>query len=404
MINESKGTPDIIREIINENSKYINLIILNGIDKSLNLEINKRFNKKSLNCILHINFFFKDVKNYNGNIKFYKCIESDFKDCEINIYIPKNDIKKLNVYKSLLHELTHLYELYQIKDIFDKTSWRKSMNLNIYDDEIKSSGLIRYFRDIFYASLPHEIRSNLSSLGIFLIGLRSKDEKYLRDELKKTTEWSRYKAISEFNPKNYLIDLLNRYDLDFIINSFNIFNKVLEISANPIVNKEQLLRYFNNWKRYFSDISKKYKSKIDSKIKDVIKNDENEYGIEIYEDKVLKYSDYLKDDISNSREVKLDELLKIDYLKYFENWNPVINKDVNDFINQNKTSLLHLWDKEKSEEENMEFLKNYFTENPDLMNDKINLKDIAIPQSKFGLKNSVPILQNTGGVNDFRSF
>ena len=92
------------------------------------------------------------------------------------------------------------------------------------------------------------------------------------------------------------------------------------------------------------------------------------------------------------------------YLKYFENWNPVINKDVNDFINQNKTSLLHLWDKEKSEEENMEFLKNYFTENPDLMNDKINLKDIAIPQSKFGLKNSVPILQNTGGVNDFRSF
>ena len=92
------------------------------------------------------------------------------------------------------------------------------------------------------------------------------------------------------------------------------------------------------------------------------------------------------------------------YLKYFENWNPVVNKEVVDFIDQNKTSLLHLWDKEKSEEENMEFLKNYFTENPDLMNDKINLKDIAIPQSQFGLKNSVPILQNTGGVNDFRSF
>jgi hypothetical protein len=408
MINESKGTPDIIREIVNENSKSINLIILNGIDKSLNLEINKSSNQKKgkvlLNCILNINFYFTDSKNYNGNIKFYKCIESDFKDCEINIYLPNKNLEKISVYKSLIHELTHLYELYQIKDIFDKTSWRKSMNLNIYDDEIKSSGLIRYFRDIFYASLPHEIRSNLSSLGIFLIGLRSKDEKYLRDELKKTTEWSRYKAISEFNPKNYLIDLLNRYDLDFIINSFNIFNKVLEISANPIVNKEQLLRYFNNWKRYFSDISKKYKSKIDSKIKNVIKNDENEYGIEIYEDKILKYSDYLKDDISNSREVKLDELLKIDYLKYFENWDPVINKDVNDFINQNKTSLLHLWDKEKSEEENMEFLKNYFTENPDLMNDKINLKDIAIPQSKFGLKNSVPILQNTGGVNDFRSF
>jgi hypothetical protein len=61
MINESKGTPDIIREIVNENSKSINLIILNGIDKSLNLEINKSSNQKKgkvlLNCILNINFY-----------------------------------------------------------------------------------------------------------------------------------------------------------------------------------------------------------------------------------------------------------------------------------------------------------------------------------------------------------
>lgn len=88
------------------------------------------------------------------------------------------------------------------------------------------------------------------------------------------------------------------------------------------------------------------------------------------------------------------------FLKKFENWNPALNKEVNDFIGRNKTSLLHLWDKEKSEEENMEFLKNYFTENPDLMNDQIHPKDITIPQSKFGLKNSAPILQNIG----FRSF
>lgn len=92
------------------------------------------------------------------------------------------------------------------------------------------------------------------------------------------------------------------------------------------------------------------------------------------------------------------------FLKKFENWNPVVNKEVNDFIHRNKTSLLHLWDKEKSEEENMEFLKNYFTENPDLMNDQIHPEDITSPQSKFGLKNSAPILQNIGGVNNFRSF
>ena len=92
------------------------------------------------------------------------------------------------------------------------------------------------------------------------------------------------------------------------------------------------------------------------------------------------------------------------FLKHFENWNPSLNKDVKDFIEQNKTSLLHLWDKDKSEEQNMEFLTNYFTEYPELMEDSIDFKNITIPQSKFGLKNSAPILQNIGGVKGFRSF
>jgi hypothetical protein len=92
------------------------------------------------------------------------------------------------------------------------------------------------------------------------------------------------------------------------------------------------------------------------------------------------------------------------FLKEFENWNPIINKDVVEFIEKNKTHLLHLWDKDKSEEENMEFLTNYFREYPDLMNDTIDLKKITIPQSKIGIKNGAPILQNIGGVKDFRSF
>lgn len=91
------------------------------------------------------------------------------------------------------------------------------------------------------------------------------------------------------------------------------------------------------------------------------------------------------------------------FLKHFENWNPVVNKDVVDFIEKYKTRLLHLWDKDKSEEENIQFLTDYFTEYPELMNE-VDFTKITIPNSKFGLKNSAPILQNTGGVKDFRSF
>lgn len=92
------------------------------------------------------------------------------------------------------------------------------------------------------------------------------------------------------------------------------------------------------------------------------------------------------------------------FIKDFSNYNPVLNLKVSDFIERNKTGLLHLWNKEKSEEENIEFLINYFTEYPELMDDKIDLKKITTIQSKSGLKNSTPILQNIGGVKDFRSF
>ena len=278
------------------------------------------------------------------------------------------------------------------------------MNLYESDKLDINTGLIRYFRDIFYASLPHEIRANLSSLEVFLIGLKSKDEKYLRDELEKTTEWSRYKAIFEFNPENYLIDLLDRYGLDFTINSFNLFNKVLEIRTNKINNKDQLINYFKKWKRYFLDISKDYKLKIENKIKKVIEVDESNYGTEIYEDKILKYSDYLKDSIKYSRDCKLNDILSINYQKYFENWNPVLNKRVKDYIELNKQHLTELWDDEKSEEENISFLTDYFTEYPDEMNSIINPDKVKTVTPVTVIKNSAPILQNIGGVKDFKSF
>jgi hypothetical protein len=47
------------------------------------------------------------------------------------------------------------------------------------------------------------------------------------------------------------------------------------------------------------------------------------------------------------------------FIKEWSEWNPVLNKDVLEFIEINKTNLQHLWDNSKSEEENMKFLIDY---------------------------------------------
>jgi hypothetical protein len=100
-------------------------------------------------------------------------------------------------------------------------------------------------------------------------------------------------------------------------------------------------------------------------------------------------------------------LKKNNYMKYiveWSNWNPVINKEVVDYIETNKTNLGHLWDNEKTEEENIQFLTDYFTKYPELMRFDIDIKNISSINSKPTIKNSSPIVQNIGGVKDFRSF
>lgn len=92
------------------------------------------------------------------------------------------------------------------------------------------------------------------------------------------------------------------------------------------------------------------------------------------------------------------------FIKEWSQWNPTLNKKVLDFIETNKTNLRHLWDDDKSEEENIQSLIDYFTEYPDEMNSSINPDNIKTVMSKAGMKNSAPILMNIGGVTDFRSF
>jgi hypothetical protein len=92
------------------------------------------------------------------------------------------------------------------------------------------------------------------------------------------------------------------------------------------------------------------------------------------------------------------------FIKEWSEWNPVLNKDVLEFIEINKKNLQHLWDGDKSEEENMKFLIDYFTEYPNEMNSSINPENVKLSLPIKSIKTAAPILQNIGGVKDFRSF
>ncbi len=91
------------------------------------------------------------------------------------------------------------------------------------------------------------------------------------------------------------------------------------------------------------------------------------------------------------------------FIKEWNEWDPTLSKRVLDYIEANKTHLRSLWDDDISEEENMKFLIDYFTEYPDEMS-SLNPNNVKTFISKIGMKNSTPILTNIGGALDFKSF
>lgn len=295
-LKESKSCPDCIKKFIVDEKDLIIDSIKNRTDL-LNLSI--FIDSENIDvCII----FNHDSNNYSSNINFDKCVDSDFKDCKINLNVPNIlDINKL--LKSLTHELTHLYELYKIKDIFDKSRWHRSKSLKKVDELYSDEILILYFRDLFYNSLKHEINAKISSLCIYLDSLNTKNKNALLNELYQTTEWYNYNSLYDFNPKKYLSDLLLTYDLEVILTIFNYFNKLMGIKTK-MNSEEDILNYFNNTKRYFRSVCKKFKHKVFRYINFITSDDDI---LNVNEDKRIEI---------NWREINLDMLFP-DYLEFY---------------------------------------------------------------------------------------
>ncbi len=296
MILESQGTPDILKEILLENFNIIQRII-NNKENILHLDINKQIyiNGKIVyfNSNLNIQFHYGNF-NYTGDLNYLTCIENNFENCLINLYLPIiGDIN--STYKVLSHELTHLYELYQIKNVFNKTKWNYTKGLIDFEklSVYKEENVIQYFKNIFYLSLPHEIRARISSLEFYLFYPEIKDRNVLEEKLKNTNEWRFYLALANFNPVGYLNKLYKILkDENFIFEIFNIFNTLLKINIT-IKNKEDLLNYFDKCQKYFDKAALSYKKKMFKIVNKAINHNEN-YILRDPEIDILTFNDFKK--------------------------------------------------------------------------------------------------------------
>ena len=116
--------------------------------------------------------------------------------------------------------------------------------------KLYQNDIFKYFRDLYYLTLPHEINARSSAVYFKLYKLDSTDENLLLSELKKTKEWKNLENIKDFKYKIYTDYLIKNIGLDFSIYLVNEFNRIMKIKT-IINNQENLYNYFKKFKRYW---------------------------------------------------------------------------------------------------------------------------------------------------------
>jgi len=326
---EKMGTPNIIKYIIDDNIKNI----ITSINNSSILKIS--INNRKLKADIYINFLLSS--NYKGSIDYNNCISSDFKNCNIKVnYINNYDLS--NVLKTLTHELTHIYELYNVKDIIKTTKWKWQDALNNTKKQ-DNYGLIKYLRDVVYLSLPQELNARVSSIYFFLSyqcnSSMSKQDMIII--LKKSNEWMNYLNLIDFSPNDLFKGFLSYYGDDIYVLYYMLNELNYNIGFNiTIENDTDLKNYLDKLDKRFKKSAKTYKVKL-FKVLNRIYTEVNKVteNIQYDEPDDVSYEKYLKLCLNENKDKKrndrIDNLLEykeyitdindMKYIKLFENYN-----------------------------------------------------------------------------------
>lgn len=256
---ESRGIPNILKSVSNE----LFNIITNGVNNYV-----YDYSYENFNVSGTINISSSDFSTIYAVSKFGIFYNGKMKQTSIDIKLPNNydhsDLKRV-----ILHELLHIYEVYNRIKSGSKTDlqWRLSNELM----KIRGNYKDRFIQDLtymIYLSLDHEINSRVAEVYSILMDKKSFNKDELFFELEKTSAWIYSTKLENFNFRNYEVD----YDalIDFLI---KLNTKIKNTNFNVFIipeSKADCNKILKHWQYIFKKASKKLKNKLKKVVNEVI--------------------------------------------------------------------------------------------------------------------------------------
>ncbi len=248
-----------------------------------------KFNHQILNRIVEIEF---TIGNYDS--KFYK----KFGKYYLLFTCPEN-YNPIKVKSKITHELNHFIEISKIEDKkFRYPNYNKIKKALI--DFKPNNRQLEFFKHIIYKTLDNEINANVSQTYTYLRSFNSSNSNLLRDKLEEYEIRKEYKSILKFDINKFKNDIelnnINFDELNYILIKNGVDNFLDFISIKISTEK-----YIDCWFKIIFSNTKKLLKKQEDIIKEVIEdiNKLNNYSSEypLNENIILKYNDYLNENI-----------------------------------------------------------------------------------------------------------
>lgn len=313
-INEKYGVPNILKSLLemiylkvedslskNEFSILIDFESSEINLKNLQIEL-VNINRNTIYGICKFGIYTPILNKKNGQLN----------NSSIKLEFDFNNFDNVDLKKTILHELLHIYEVYN--RIISKTNTDINWKLNkiIFEirDRYKDDKFISDFLYVIYLSLDQEIGARVAETYTILMDKNTTNLDILKNTLKNNTSWKYMKVLGDFNQSNYNINYI------LLDNCFKEINtqmngKIdkLNISLFKDLDSKTLLK---KWINNFKIKSKKFERKLLRIIPEVI-NDTNLINskiIDIDESKELSDQFIIKYNIELDRNNKIYKILR----------------------------------------------------------------------------------------------
>lgn len=274
-------------EHINENKLYEGKGIPNDlkwITDDIYDKISVNFNREHLFNFDEINFKVNDLSikcrnekhnTFIGNAKLGKFIENKLINPTISLTFNFDKANEKDIKTTLLHELLHLYELYNriLNDSDKSLQWNSNSILQKIRDKYSNNKFLEDFIYLLYLISDHEINARVSEVYKILIDCDNYNKETLINELYKTSSWKKLSIIENF--------FKYKHDIDYNLCTefFNEYNSFMQSKSNQKFNmfnipenKNDVDKILKLYKILFDKKALKIKNKLLKIVDEVIKD------------------------------------------------------------------------------------------------------------------------------------